>query len=56
MDVPELLESASLLVPEETASENDLTVRDIWDFSGTAILFPSHSGKSSPKRLTCSGL
>ncbi|MET9653386.1 hypothetical protein ABZZ44_24390 [Streptomyces sp. NPDC006460] len=31
MDVPELLESASLLVPEETATENDLTVRDIWD-------------------------
>ncbi|MFE9783260.1 hypothetical protein ACFYPA_34575 [Streptomyces sp. NPDC005775] len=32
MDVPELLESASLLVPEETATENDCTVRDIWDY------------------------
>ncbi|MEV7784795.1 hypothetical protein AB0O72_05260 [Streptomyces sp. NPDC088106] len=31
MDVPELLESASLLVPEETATENDVTVRDVWD-------------------------
>ncbi|MEW2181691.1 hypothetical protein AB0890_35925 [Streptomyces sp. NPDC005406] len=32
MDVPELLESASLLVPEETATANDITVRDIWDY------------------------
>ncbi|MEU4205957.1 hypothetical protein [Streptomyces sp. NPDC045470] len=32
MDVPELLESASLLVPEESATENDITVRDIWDY------------------------
>ncbi|MFD3623395.1 hypothetical protein [Streptomyces sp. NPDC058698] len=32
MDVPELLESASLLVPEETATENDVTVRDVWDY------------------------
>ncbi|MFF8446859.1 hypothetical protein ACF06Q_04080 [Streptomyces leeuwenhoekii] len=32
MDVPELLESASLLVPEETATENDITVQDIWDY------------------------
>ncbi|MFI8963052.1 hypothetical protein ACIGO8_13115 [Streptomyces sp. NPDC053493] len=32
MDVPELLESASLLVPEDTATENDVTVRDIWDY------------------------
>lgn len=32
MDVPELLESASLLVPEDTATENDITVRDIWDY------------------------
>lgn len=31
MDVPELLESVLLLVPEETATENDITVRDIWD-------------------------
>ncbi|GAA2424622.1 hypothetical protein GCM10010421_08990 [Streptomyces glaucus] len=31
MDVPGLLESASLLVPEETATGNDITVRDIWD-------------------------
>ncbi|WP_306454553.1 hypothetical protein [Streptomyces albidoflavus] len=31
MDLPALLASASLLVPEETATENDPTVRDIWD-------------------------
>ncbi|WP_030661863.1 hypothetical protein [Streptomyces rimosus] len=30
--VPELLESASLLAPEETATENDITVQDIWDY------------------------
>ncbi|MFE4529029.1 hypothetical protein ACFRMO_32780 [Streptomyces anulatus] len=32
MDVPDLLESASLLVPAETATENDITVQDIWDY------------------------
>ncbi|MFD6888079.1 hypothetical protein [Streptomyces sp. NPDC059957] len=32
MDVPELLESASLLAPEETATENDITMRDIWGY------------------------
>lgn len=32
MDVTELLESASLLVPAETATENDVTVRDVWDY------------------------
>ncbi len=32
MDVPELLESASLLVPEDAATENDITVGDIWDY------------------------
>ncbi|MBW8792528.1 MAG: hypothetical protein JF597_02700 [Streptomyces sp.] len=32
MDVTELLESASLLVPEEVATENDITVRDVWDY------------------------
>ncbi len=32
MDVSELLKSASLLVPEETATENDITVRDVWDY------------------------
>jgi hypothetical protein len=26
MDVPKLLEAATLLVPEETATENDITV------------------------------
>ncbi|MFF4352954.1 hypothetical protein [Streptomyces sp. NPDC001530] len=31
VDVPELLEAASLLVPEKTATENDITVRDVWD-------------------------
>lgn len=32
MDVPKLLEAASLLVPEETATENDITVRDVWPY------------------------
>lgn len=29
MDVPKLLEAASLLVPEESATENDITVADV---------------------------
>lgn len=32
MDVSELLESASLLVPEGIATGNDITVQDIWDY------------------------
>lgn len=32
MDVPELLEAASLLVPAEIATENDLTINDVWDY------------------------
>ncbi|MFH8762205.1 hypothetical protein [Streptomyces althioticus] len=32
MDVLALLKSASLLVPEETAGENDLTVDDVWEY------------------------
>ncbi|TQF06387.1 hypothetical protein E6W39_34465 [Kitasatospora acidiphila] len=32
MDVPKLLEAASLLVPEEVATENDITVNDIWEY------------------------
>ncbi|NEC64252.1 hypothetical protein [Streptomyces sp. SID9727] len=32
MDVSEVLEAASLLVPEETATENDITVREVWDY------------------------
>ncbi|GGX19221.1 hypothetical protein [Streptomyces lomondensis] len=32
MDVRELLEAASLLVPEETAAENGLTVNDVWEY------------------------
>ncbi|MGW6287615.1 hypothetical protein [Streptomyces sp. NPDC055107] len=32
MDVPELLESASLLVPEKIATENDITVNDVWEY------------------------
>ncbi|MFJ8128720.1 hypothetical protein [Streptomyces hydrogenans] len=32
MDIPELLASASLLVPEGTATEHDLTVSDIWEY------------------------
>lgn len=32
MDVPKLLEAATLLVPEEIATENDITVRDVWEY------------------------
>jgi hypothetical protein len=32
MDVPKLLEAASLLVPEEGATENDITVADVWEY------------------------
>ncbi|MFJ6569302.1 hypothetical protein ACIQNU_17940 [Streptomyces sp. NPDC091292] len=32
MDVPRLLEAASLLVPEEVATENDVTVNDVWEY------------------------
>ncbi|MBA2811454.1 hypothetical protein E0500_029930 [Streptomyces sp. KM273126] len=32
MDVPTLLEAASLLVPEESATENDITVNDVWEY------------------------
>ncbi|MEY9816190.1 hypothetical protein [Streptomyces albogriseolus] len=32
MDVVALLKSASLLVPEETATENDVTVHDVWEY------------------------
>ncbi|MFG3125033.1 hypothetical protein ACGFYO_23895 [Streptomyces sp. NPDC048201] len=32
MDVPKLLEAASLLVPEESATENDITVADVWEY------------------------
>ncbi|MFF7333467.1 hypothetical protein [Streptomyces sp. NPDC008150] len=32
MDAPELLEAASLLVPEAIATENDITLNDVWDY------------------------
>ena len=32
MDVPELLEAAALLVPVAAATENDLTVNDVWEY------------------------
>ncbi|MFJ8692843.1 hypothetical protein [Streptomyces roseolilacinus] len=32
MDVPELLEAASLLVPAEIATENDITINDVWNY------------------------
>ncbi|WP_431961416.1 hypothetical protein [Actinacidiphila sp. bgisy160] len=32
MDVLKLLEAASLLVPEEIATENDITVNDVWEY------------------------
>ncbi|TWD17427.1 hypothetical protein FB570_11140 [Streptomyces sp. T12] len=31
MDVPKLLEAASLLVPAEIATENDITINHVWD-------------------------
>lgn len=30
--VPELLEAASLLVPKGIATENDITINDVWDY------------------------
>ncbi|MFE1927512.1 hypothetical protein ACFW91_33780 [Streptomyces asoensis] len=32
MDVPKLLEAASLLVPAEIVTENDITINDVWDY------------------------
>ncbi|WP_066938306.1 hypothetical protein [Streptomyces sp. NBRC 110611] len=32
MDVPTLMEAASLLVPEKIATENDITVSDVWEY------------------------
>ncbi|MCX4984728.1 hypothetical protein [Streptomyces sp. NBC_00572] len=32
MDIPKLLEAASLLVPEAVATENDITVNDVWEY------------------------
>ncbi|MFD9875056.1 hypothetical protein [[Kitasatospora] papulosa] len=32
MNVPKLLEAATLLVPEEIATEKDITVRDVWEY------------------------
>ncbi|NYH51074.1 hypothetical protein HNR06_000663 [Nocardiopsis arvandica] len=32
MDVPKLLESAALLVPEDVATENDMTLNDVWEY------------------------
>ncbi|MFG2142093.1 hypothetical protein [Streptomyces sp. NPDC048650] len=32
MDVPKLLEAASLLVPDKIATENDITVNDVWEY------------------------
>ncbi|MEW2396885.1 hypothetical protein [Streptomyces sp. NPDC046862] len=32
VDVPKLLEAASLLVPEEIATRNDITVNDVWEY------------------------
>ncbi|MEU4090200.1 hypothetical protein [Streptomyces aureus] len=37
MDVPKLLEAASLLVPETVATENDITVNDIRDMRPSAM-------------------
>ncbi|MFE0172238.1 hypothetical protein ACFWZ2_07955 [Streptomyces sp. NPDC059002] len=31
MDVPQLLEAAALLVPEDVADEGDVTVSDVWE-------------------------
>lgn len=67
MDVTKLLESASLLVPEEIATENDVTVRDVWDYLahdewqialslleelGTGIHCPCRSGSSWLRQLS----
>ncbi len=57
MDVTELLESASLLIPEEIATENDITVRDIWDYLAhdeweTALGLLEELGDGHPLSLT----
>ncbi|MFE7182930.1 hypothetical protein [Streptomyces erythrochromogenes] len=50
MDVIELLETAALLVPEDTATDDDLTVHDVWDLLAhdqweTALnLLEAHAG------------
>lgn len=57
MDVPELLESVGLLVPEATATGNDLTVRDVWDHLvhdewDTALDLLQELGDGRPPPLT----
>ncbi|MFD4175534.1 hypothetical protein [Streptomyces anulatus] len=55
MDVPDLLKSASLLVPADSAAENDITVQDIWDYLahdeweiGLGLLEELGDGRSIP--------
>ncbi|KOU11236.1 MULTISPECIES: hypothetical protein [unclassified Streptomyces] len=56
MDVVELLEAATLLTPEETATDNDLTVRDVWDLLAhdeweTALTMLEGAGNARPLPL-----
>ncbi len=57
MDVSELLEAASLLVPEELATENDITVNDVWDYLAhdeweVALELLEHLGNVRPLPLS----
>lgn len=47
MDVPELLEAASLLVPEKIATENDITVNDVRDYLPAPTAHAAVRGASS---------
>ncbi|MDX2935914.1 hypothetical protein [Streptomyces ipomoeae] len=56
MDVPKLLEAASLLVPEGIATGNDITVRDVWSYLvhdewETALTLLEELGDSAPLPL-----
>ncbi|WP_369243879.1 hypothetical protein [Streptomyces sp. R41] len=57
MDVPEILEAAGLLVPEKTATENDVTVREVWEYLvadewETALGLLEEFGDAGPLPLT----
>jgi hypothetical protein len=57
MHVPDILEAAGLLVPEKTATENDITVRDVWEYLvaddwETALGLLEEFGNAGPLPLT----
>jgi hypothetical protein len=57
MDVPALLQAACLLVPEATATENDVTLDDVWEYLihdewEVALGLLEHFGDGRPLPLT----